>query len=47
MRLPNRAPNEQPREFDPTYTFDRHVADARKDMGEERWAELCREWDEA
>lgn len=31
-------------EFMPTMTLDRQVAQARKDMGEARWAELNAEW---
>ena len=31
-------------EYEPTYTLDRHIADARERLGEERWAELDREW---
>jgi hypothetical protein len=32
---------------EPTYTLDRQVAEARREMGEKRWAELNREWHEA
>ena len=33
-------------EHTPTYTLDKQVAAARKEMGEERWQELKREHDE-
>lgn len=29
---------------EPTYTLDRQVARARRQMGEKRWAELQKEW---
>lgn len=28
----------------PPFTLDRHIAAARREMGEARWAELNREW---
>ena len=31
-------------EYDPTFTLDRHVSEARERLGEERWAELDQEW---
>lgn len=30
----------------PTYTLDRQIAEARAEMGEERWAELNKEWEQ-
>jgi hypothetical protein len=39
--------NPEVREFDPTYSLDRLTAEARRDMGEARWAQLNREWHEA
>jgi hypothetical protein len=33
-------------EWEPSYTLDRNIAEARREMGEERWAELVAEWDE-
>lgn len=36
-------------EFDaavPNYTLDRKIAQARKEMGEERWAMLNKEWEQ-
>jgi hypothetical protein len=30
----------------PTYTLDRQIAEARREMGEARWAELNKEWDQ-
>ena len=33
------------REYDPTYSLDRHIAEARQSMGEARWAELNAEWE--
>lgn len=30
----------------PTYTLDRQIAEARRNMGEERWAELNKEWEQ-
>jgi hypothetical protein len=35
----------QPQNWEPTFTLDRHIAAARKDMGEQRWQELNAEWD--
>ncbi len=34
-----------PRECEPTFTLERQVAEARKLMGEARWAQLNAEWD--
>ena len=31
-------------EHEPTYTLDRHIAEARARMGETRWNELQEEW---
>ena len=35
------------REWEATYSLDRHIAHARDSMGEARWAELNAEWDDA
>lgn len=32
-------------ECEPTYTLDRQIAEGRKNMGGERWAQLNREWE--
>lgn len=32
-------------EFSPTYRLEEYVAEARRQMGERRWADLMREWD--
>lgn len=32
------------RECDPTYNLDNQIARARREMGEERWAQLQAEW---
>lgn len=32
------------RECDPTFALDRHIAEARERMGEERWQQLEEEW---
>ena len=32
------------KEWSPTYTLDRQIAQARSRMGEARWAELSKEW---
>ena len=32
------------RECEPTFTLDRQIAEARQEMGEDRWAELQAEW---
>lgn len=29
----------------PNFSLDRQIADARRDMGEDRWNELQREWE--
>lgn len=31
-------------EHEPTYTLERQIAQARREMGEERWNELEKEW---
>ena len=31
-------------EYTPTYSLNKHVAEARRQMGEQRWADLNREW---
>lgn len=36
----------RPREWEPTYSLDRRVAEERRRMGERRWARLMQEWDE-
>ena len=36
---------ERRREYDPTYAMDRQIAQARREMGEARWAELHAEWE--
>lgn len=33
------------RECEPTYRLDDYIAQARKEMGEEKWLRLNREWD--
>jgi len=35
---------EQHREFEPTNTLNRHISQARKEMGEAEWQRLNREW---
>ena len=32
---------------EPTHTLDRQIAEARRDMGPERWDELMKEWNNA
>lgn len=32
-------------EFEETNTLDKHIAHARKRMGEDRWQQLNREWE--
>lgn len=34
-------------EHEPTHTLERQIAEARRDMGESRWNELNKEWDNA
>ena len=34
-------------EWTATHTLDRQIADARQEMGEQRWAELEKEWKDA
>lgn len=34
-------------EWTATHTLDRHIADARREMGPDRWAELEKEWEDA
>lgn len=34
------------REHEETWTLDRQIAQARREMGPERWAELMKEWDQ-
>lgn len=34
------------REHDETWTLDRQIAQARREMGEARWAQLMKEWDD-
>ena len=34
-------------EHEPTHTLDRQIAEARRDMGPERWDELMKEWNNA
>lgn len=36
---------DKPREFDPTYRLDEQIAEARREMGEARWAQLNAEWE--
>lgn len=31
-------------DYEPTFTLDRQIAHARREMGEARWAELQAEW---
>jgi hypothetical protein len=39
--------NEPPvRDSEPTFQLDKQVAHARREMGEDRWNELQREWQE-
>lgn len=38
------VPTYLPRECEPTFTLERHVAQARRDMGEARWNQLQAEW---
>ena len=33
-------------EYTPTYRLERQIAQARREMGEERWAQLQAEWDD-
>ena len=35
------------KEWQATYSLDRHIAEARERMGESRWAELEKEWNAA
>lgn len=35
----------RPREWEQTNTLDRQVAEARRQMGERRWARLMEEWE--
>ena len=35
----------RPREWEPTYSLDRQVAEARRQIGERRWAQLMQEWE--
>ncbi len=35
----------RPRDCDPTFTLERHIANARREVGEARWAALQAEWD--
>lgn len=37
---------EPPRECEPTYTLDKQIAEARRQIGERRWAKLNDEWNE-
>ena len=34
-------------EYEPTHTLDRQIAEARHEMGESRWQELMKDWDNA
>lgn len=38
-------PEDREPEWMPTFTLDQQIADARREMGEARWAELNREWE--
>lgn len=33
------------KEWTPTYTLERQIAEARERMGEERWQEMQKEWE--
>ena len=33
-------------EHEPSYTLDRQIAEARESMGEARWQQVMREWDD-
>ena len=35
----------EPPAVEPTFTLDRHIANARREMGEARWAQLNSEWE--
>jgi len=35
----------RPREWEATYSLDQQVAEARRQMGERRWARLMEEWE--
>lgn len=37
-------PADRPRECEPTFTLDQEIERGRKEMGEERWQQLQREW---
>lgn len=38
--------NTQTAEEEPNFTLDKQIARARREMGPERWQQLCREWNE-
>jgi len=35
----------EPPAVEPTFTLDRHIARARREMGADRWAQLNSEWE--
>ncbi len=41
-----RHSNDQQRDCEPTFTLERQVAEARRDMGEDRWNAADAEWAE-
>lgn len=36
--------NDDAREYDPTFTLDRFIAEGRAEMGEAKWQKLNQEW---
>lgn len=45
-KFPPIDPERDRRGHNPTFTLDRQIAEARASMGEARWAELNKEWEE-
>lgn len=33
-------------EYEPNFSLDQKIAEARRDMGEDRWTQLNREWEQ-
>lgn len=45
-KFPPIDPERDRRGHNPTFTLDRQIAEARAEMGEARWAELNKEWEQ-
>lgn len=45
-KFPPIDPERDRRGHNPTFTLDRQIAEARAEMGEEKWQRLNQEWEE-